>query len=343
MEKCLLLINLGSLGDVLRTTAILPAIQRKYPKHLLTWLTHESALPLLLGNPSVHRLLPLNTESIFFLQAQEFDVVMNLEKIKPAPSLTMILHAREKYGFGLWKTGVVTPLNEGAQELFRLGVDDHFRFFENQKTLQLLFAEALELNYQEEEYILELTEAEKEFVRRYRQENGIGREEILIGINTGCSNRIPYRRFTFEKHVELIEALLGHFKEVRIALLGGREDTETNGRLKERFGQKILNTPTTEGLRKGVCFVEACDLVITGDSVGLHIAVGLRKPVVAWFAPTPAQEIDLYGRGSKVLSQVTCKPCWKHFCDFETKCNEIVEIDRLCDAVRQALLSSTKQ
>jgi len=77
--------------------------------------------------------------------------------------------------------------------------------------------------------------------------------------------------------------------------------------------------------------------VITGDSVGMHMAIALKKPVVAWFAPTPSQEIELYGRGQKVLSQVTCKPCWKHFCDFEVKCNEIVEVDKIIEAVGATL------
>lgn len=337
MEKRLLLIQLGSLGDVLRTTTLLPAIQRKYPNNFLTWLAYENAFPLLAGNPYIHRLLPMTTESILFLQAQEFDGVMNLEKTASAPSLVMSLKAKEKVGFGLWKTGVVAPLNPAAEELFRLGVDDHFRFFENQKTMQLLFAEALTLDYRGEEYILELTGEEKKFVQTYRKENGVKDVDFLIGINTGCSDRIPYRRFTYDKLVELVEELLSNFREAKIALLGGREDTETHSRLKAHFGSKILYTPTTQGLRKGICFVGGCDLVITGDSVGMHIAIALKKPVVAWFAPTPSQEIDLYGRGTKLLSQVTCKPCLKHFCDFAVKCNEIVEIGEILDAVRSIL------
>lgn len=342
VQRRILLIQLGSLGDVLRATAILPAIRRKYPQSHLTWLTHPSCLPLLQGQPAIDQVMPLGEGTLLTLQVQEFDVVMNLEKLAPAPALATRIAAREKYGFGLGHTGAVVPLNAAAEALFRLGVDDRFRFFENQKPLQVMFAEALQLSYQGEEYLLELSPEERAFARAYRREQGIRDETTLIGINTGCSDRIPYRRFTLEKHVELIEALLRAFPEARVALLGGREDRERNATLNQRFAGRILETPTTLGLRKGVCFVEACDVVITGDSVGLHIAIGLKKPVVAWFAPTPAQEIDLYGRGAKVLSQVTCKPCWKHLCDFDVKCNEIVEIDHLIDAVRQWLPSGSQ-
>ena len=38
-----LLINLDALGDVLRTTALLPAIRRQYPRARITWLTRARA------------------------------------------------------------------------------------------------------------------------------------------------------------------------------------------------------------------------------------------------------------------------------------------------------------
>jgi len=45
-----------------------------------------------------------------------------------------------------------------------------------------------------------------------------------------------------------------------------------------------------------------------------------KKPVVVWFGMTCHQEIDVYGRGIKVLSSVPCRPCWQSSCSLETKC-----------------------
>ena len=47
--------------------------------------------------------------------------------------------------------------------------------------------------------------------------------------------------------------------------------------------------------------MNACDIVVSGDSLGMHMAIGLKKWVVAWFGPTCHQEIDLYDRGAKFL------------------------------------------
>ena len=48
--------------------------------------------------------------------------------------------------------------------------------------------------------------------------------------------------------------------------------------------------------------VRGLDLLLTSDSLALHVAVAGRVPVVAFFAPTSAAEIELYGRGEKVVS-----------------------------------------
>ena len=57
VEPRILLVQLGLCGDVLRTTALLPAIRRRYPKAHITWLTRPSAAELLLHNPLVDRVL----------------------------------------------------------------------------------------------------------------------------------------------------------------------------------------------------------------------------------------------------------------------------------------------
>lgn len=42
----ILVIKTGALGDVLRTTSILPGLQQRFPALELTWLTAPAAVPL---------------------------------------------------------------------------------------------------------------------------------------------------------------------------------------------------------------------------------------------------------------------------------------------------------
>ncbi len=56
----ILVIKLESLGDVLRTTCILQGLNKKYPESHVTWVTSVPAVPLLLNNPFIHKVVPLN-------------------------------------------------------------------------------------------------------------------------------------------------------------------------------------------------------------------------------------------------------------------------------------------
>jgi heptosyltransferase-2 len=155
---------------------------------------------------------------------------------------------------------------------------------------------------------------------------------MIIGINTGCSNLFPNKKMTIEQHVALIKMLYESNPGIRIILLGGREDTERNKLIQDRCGDLTIYTPTTEGLRKGIIYMDIADIVVSGDSLGMHLAVGLGKYVVVWFGLSCAAEIELYGRGEKILSGVSCEPCWKKSCD-DLRCIQELPLQKIHKAV----------
>jgi heptosyltransferase-2 len=67
------------------------------------------------------------------------------------------------------------------------------------------------------------------------------------------------------------------------------------------------------------------------------MAIALGVYVVAWFGPTSPQEIDLYGRGVKLLADVDCAPCWKPRCNKDLLCNTQVSPDLIAAAVMEGL------
>src|SRR3989344_2548321 len=86
-----------SLGDILRTTPLLHLFKNDH----VTWVTDESAYPLLKDNPYIHRILFLDFLTMQQLQAEEFDTIINLEKIPGICALTDKIKAWKKYGFRL--------------------------------------------------------------------------------------------------------------------------------------------------------------------------------------------------------------------------------------------------
>ncbi|MDB4349452.1 glycosyltransferase family 9 protein [Omnitrophica bacterium] len=334
MGTRILIINLDALGDVLRTTAMLHPLKRKYKSSHITWLTDASARPLLENNSYIDRVLDYSNESTLSLLTERFDVLMNVDKSRRSGALANLIDAKEKFGFGLAETGVIYPFNKEAEHLYELGLNDEKKFKENKKSEQELLCEAMGLEYKRDGYILNLTPYEKDFVERYKREQGIRDNQVAIGFNTGCSNLYPYKKLAFDKQLALLKKLYKAFPHDRILLLGGREDAENNNTLKKKLQNKVISSPTELGLRKGILFVDLCDIIVSGDTLALHIALALKKNVCAYFTISCQDEIDLYDRGHAVLAEVECRPCWKRECSNEIKCVETVDIDKICEGVK---------
>ena len=311
----ILIVNLDALGTVLATTAQLPAIKRTYAESHITWVTRKNAVPLLQDNSYIDHLVEWNDENRLALQQQKFEIALNADKSRPAAAFMNTLRAESKRGFGLNENGAIVPLNAGAEYSFRLGVDDHFKFHLNRRSGNDVLAEAWELEYARDEYVLRLTEAELARCERWRDELGLAGAELVIGFNTGCSELFPLKKLEVETQAAAIRQLAEALPQAKIILLGGREDTERNSRISTLAGGNAIPTPTTLGLREGILLENLADIVVSGDSLGMHLAIGLKKHVIAWFGLSCAAEIDLYGRGKKIIRDLPCAPCWKKRCD----------------------------
>jgi hypothetical protein len=64
----------------------------------------------------------------------------------------------------------------------------------------------------------------------------------------------------------------------------------------------LVDGGTDNGLLRFAALVSLCSLLITSDSLALHVALARDVRTVAFFAPTSAAEIELYGLGEKVVS-----------------------------------------
>ena len=58
-------------------------------------------------------------------------------------------------------------------------------------------------------------------------------------------------------------------------------------------------------------------LIVTCDSLGMHLGLALKKKVIALFGPTPSEQIYMYGRGVIVRSDWACPrtPCMLAECE----------------------------
>lgn len=281
-------------------------------------------------------MIAIDSTTPLLLQTVEFDEMICLDKSLTGGALASQAKAKIKHGFGVGSDGSIIPFNSHANELFEMGLDDEIKFLKNQKTMDQLLVELVGLKY-EEPRRYELHLSDEEWVQVGIRRAGFSKQGPILGINVGCSPTYPYKKLSVPHLERLLERLFQVLpSDVAVVLLGGIEDTDRVRMLKAKFPWAI-ETATTLGLRDGAQSVAACDVVFTGDSLGLHLSVALGKRVVVWFGPSCAQEIELFGLGEKVVSTLSCSPCWKRECHKVNRCNDLISLTEITDRLLEQI------
>lgn len=112
---------------------------------------------------------------------------------------------------------------------------------------------------------------------------------------------------------------------------------ELHTRLEQNYTvcwQQSLNS-----IKHYIEWLNACKLIISTDSLGLHLCLGLRKKIVALFGPTPAEQVYMYGCGIKLTpcSERSCIPCFQSKCSYDTCCMDTISVEMVLEAVELLL------
>jgi ADP-heptose:LPS heptosyltransferase len=330
----ILIIKTGAMGDVLRTTALLAPLLRMHAGARITWVTDRSAAPLLEGNPAIAELLLFPSPECDALAAREFDLLLNFEKDRALLELAAAVPARDRAGFAPTPWGTPTVFNPESRYALLLGLSDELKFRVNRKPYPQVVAEMARAEYRRDPYALHLS---PESVAR--------RGELLaalpaparprIGINTGCGPVFRTKQWTLEGWVELA-GLLRERADADILLLGGKAEAELNRDILARTAG-VIDTGTANSLTAFPGVVDACDIVVSSDSLAMHIAIALGKRVVAIFGSTTPHEVDLYDRGEKVVTDFECSPCYLKTCDKSPTCMQALRGAMVGEAVLRQL------
>jgi len=335
VKKTILVIKLGAMGDVLRTTPILEALKRKYKGCKITWIVDEESKELLENNPYLNGVLSYGAEALTRLKVEHFDLVINLDSLPRSASLASFAWAKKKIGFGLNEIGSVFPFNHGAREWYQMGVFDDLKK-KNRKTYQEIVFEIMGLKFKKEELVVNLGEGEKDFANEFAEKHGL-RGKKIIGLATGAGGRWELKKWTIAGYLELIKRIDKEIRNTKILLFGERGEVERNKEIMERSKIPLIDTGHENTLREFLSLLNLCDLVVTGDTLAMHAVVALKKKVVALFGPTSFSEIELYGRGEKIVPKMDCLCCYKETCDKHPNCMENISPDTVFQAVKRLL------
>jgi len=305
IQKRILIIKLGAIGDVIRTTPLIRKIRQEYPQAKITWLTHT---PAILPKNAVDEILKFDLSSLIYLQHTTFDILYNLDKDKEACALHDTIRADEKFGYTL-ENGVAFPSNQLANHKYLTGVFDDISLV-NKKSYVAEIFEICGWQFNGEDYIFDNHE-DKGYQWPFNH------NKSLIGLNTGCGDRWTTRLWSDEKWIALINLVQQQHYEV--VLLGGEQEDARNQNLSGQTGATYLGYFKLE---KFINLMYQMDVIVTQVTMAMHIAIALRKKLVLMNNIFNAHEFELYGRGYIVQPDKSCSCFYRGTCKFGVSCME---------------------
>lgn len=76
-------------------------------------------------------------------------------------------------------------------------------------------------------------------------------------------------------------------------------------------------------------WINSCRVIVTNDSLGMHLAIALKKKFIALFGPSSCREVYLYGLGKILTPKVNypCIPCLQRECSQKKNCMHFISPD----------------
>ena len=292
ISKRILIIKLGAMGDVIRTTPLIRNIRKKYGDCQITWLVNKESKDLV----NADRVLVYNQDNILRLQSEEFDVLFSLEHDIPGSAIANLMKSKEKYGYYLDKDGHPNYFNEKSK-FYLERVFSNYVNRNNNRTYQDMMSEICELEYTKEECFIDFDE---EYSKDFLRKNHLGMSDKFVGIHMGSGGRWPSKVWSKDKLVEFVKKIEGN-----VILFAGPNESKLQKELAEEL--KVYVNDPNNSVKEFVSLVNLCDVMVVNDSLALHVSVALKKKTIALFFCTPPWEIEGYGRVTKIVSPLLDK------------------------------------
>lgn len=304
MEKILIL-KIGALGDVIRTTYFLPGLKRLYGNFVeIYWITSNTAFELLEENKYIDKLIKIEDEKeMQKLENENFDWIISLEDEKE------IFEKIENFKFkklsGVYKKKEYLTYTEDLKEWFDMGLLSKYGKEkadilkkDNKLSHKEIFSKGLNIDILEP-YFFNDTNLEKKINKNFEKYN----KKYLIGLNLNAGKRWPSKALKVEEGKKLIQELLKD-KKNHLFILGGKEELEINTFLVQDFiKEKNITLMNPCELKEFAAIIKNLDLLITSDTLALHLAIAQKVKTISYYAPTSAVEIDTFGNGEKIISE----------------------------------------
>jgi heptosyltransferase-1 len=326
------IIRLSSLGDIVHALPAFQALRRHFPAARITWIAEAPGAALLANFPAIDQVVPFDLKSqrgwpdrILYLARfvrrwhGQFDRVIDLQGLIKSSLLAFLLGGR-RLGFG--RRNAREPL---ASLFYTRRAayfpEEHHVIHKNLHLLSLAGVSATAVEYPLREWLPSKPLADFLAQRGWR-----GRDWIILNIGGGWPSKILNAG-------QWLRIAAGLNNDRRLVLLWGNEkEREMAESVARQSGVPLAPFMKFADL---IYFIARARLVVSADTLALHLADMTRTPAVGIFGPSsPERNGPLFPGSQVVFRKLDCSFCYRRKCATMNCLHDIV-IEDIIKAVKK--------
>lgn len=348
----ILIVRLGSLGDVVHALPVAAALRRAFPDARIDWLVSAPHRPLLDLVPVIDRRLVVNApaaaaatraeagdevfsgpggliDAIRELRRTRYDVALDLQGLLKSAVLARASGAVRVIGFATrWlREPLARPF---YTEVYDPGTARHVI----EKNLALLAP--LGVRGPTIQFPIDVVDRPVVGEIQRRLDPSAGGRYALINPGAGW----PNKRWPPERLGQLAAALRERYALPSVVLFGPGEEDLATGVVRAASGAALAAPPTD--IADLVALARHAALFVAGDTGPLHLAAAVGTPIVGLYGPTSAERNGPWSPADVTVSrtaQCVCRE--RRRCRRSVPCLLDIQVPEVLDAVRRRLAVST--
>ncbi len=287
----ILIVKLGSIGDIIHTLPSLAAIRSALPDAEISWVAEERTAEILRGNPMIDNLIEVDTQALrggmvieeILLSASKqlkglrrfkFDVAVDFQGLWKSAMIAKLSGAKRRWGFG--RDGLREP---SSRILLTDTVETPPQIHVIWKNLALA-AGALNIAVPDDNFEFPIATTGEHIAEASAIMTVAGGGFAVLNPGGGWVTKLWHA----EKFGQLADRLWEEKGLVSIVATGPKEtDLAEKVAANNKSGKLVLAQPGLKGFYE---LVKHAKVYVGGDTGPTHIAVAAHAPVVGLFGPT---------------------------------------------------------
>lgn len=320
--KTIAIIRLSSLGDIIHTLPAFQLLRKHFPEAKITWIAEAPAAALLENFSGIDEIVVFNMKSrkglfakIFYLinfvsrQRRRFDLLIDFQGLIKSALLAFVLGGT-RLGFSSRNAREPMAAFFYSRRAVFFPEERHVIF----KNIHLL--SMLGINETIVEYPLKKLSASPQLQQLLAELNWPDKRYIILNIGGGW----PTKVLSVTQWLEIADGLKLDYPLV--LLWGNEQEKETAAAVARQSGVTLAPFMDFSDL---IYFIGQALLVISGDTLALHLADMTKTPAVGIFGPSsPQRNGPLFSQSRVVYQKQECSFCYRRKCATMTCLKEIV-------------------